>query len=53
MRVNLRPQILIYLRPTVSPRIQKILRICVRKRTGPQSAHLWFLMMMIITIHNI
>ena len=21
--------------------VQNILRICVRKRTGPQSAHLW------------
>ena len=24
-----------------APQIQRILRICVRKLTGPQSAHLW------------
>ena len=33
--------IYVYQRSAFSPQIRKILRICVRKRTGPQSTHLF------------
>jgi len=39
IRTSRRPQIFVYQRSDLSLQIQKILRICVCKRTGPQSAH--------------